>query len=112
MDDELDDLRKKRLQELQQQTFSQEALEEQQDELKKESDEQRKQVLRAILTMQARERLGRIKVARPELAENIENQLIILAQSGRLKSKINDEQLRELLSRAIPKKRDITIRRR
>ena len=112
MDDELDDLRKKRLQELQQQTFSQEALEEQQDELKKESDEQRKQILRAILTMQARERLGRIKVARPELAENIENQLIILAQSGRLKSKINDEQLRELLSRAIPKKRDITIRRR
>ena len=112
MDDELDELRKKRLQELQQQAFSQEALEEQQDELKKESDEQRKQVLRAILTMQARERLGRIKVARPELAENIENQLIILAQSGRLKSKINDEQLRELLSRAIPKKRDITIRRR
>ena len=112
MDDELDDLRKKRLQDLQQQTFSQEALEEQQDELKKESDEQRKQILRAILTMQARERLGRIKVARPELAENIENQLIILAQSGRLKSKINDEQLRELLSRAIPKKRDITIRRR
>ena len=112
MDDELDDLRKKRLQELQQQTFSQEALEEQQDELKKESDEQRKQILRAILTMQARERLGRIKVARPELAENIEKQLIILAQSGRLKSKINDEQLRELLSRAIPKKRDITIRRR
>ena len=112
MDDELDELRKKRLQELQQQAFSQEALEEQQDELKKESDEQRKQILRAILTMQARERLGRIKVARPELAENIENQLIILAQSGRLKSKINDEQLRELLSRAIPKKRDITIRRR
>ena len=112
MDDELDDLRKKRLQELQQQTFSQEALEEQQDELKKESDEQRKQILRAILTMQARERLGRIKVARPELAENIENQLIVLAQSVRLKSKINDEQLRELLSRAIPKKRDITIRRR
>jgi len=46
------------------------------------------------------------------MAENLENQLITLAQSGRLKNKINDEQLRELLSKILPKKRDITIRRR
>jgi DNA-binding TFAR19-related protein (PDSD5 family) len=31
---------------------------------------------------------GRIKAARPEMAENLENQLITLAQSGRLKNKI------------------------
>ena len=112
MDDELEELRKKRLQELQQQQMlSDESLEEQ-EEQQKEFDKQKKQLLRAILTTNARERLGRIKVARPELAENIENQLIIIAQSGRLKNKINDEQLRELLSKLIPKKRDIKIRRR
>ena len=112
MDDELEELRKKRLQGLQQQQMlSDESLEEQ-EEQQKEADKQKKQILRAILTTNARERLGRIKIARPELVKNIENQLIILAQSGRLKSKINDEQLRELLSKALPKKRDIKIRRR
>ena len=75
-------------------------------------DEQKKAILRSILTTEARGRLGRIKIASPEVAESIENQLIILAQSGRLKNKINDEQLRELLSKIIPKKRDIKIKRR
>jgi len=69
-------------------------------------------ILRGILTTQAKERLGRIKVARPEMAEEIENQLIMLVQGDRLKNKINDEQLRMLLSKIIPKKRDIKIERR
>ena len=111
MDEDLEKLRKKRLQELQQQMSSQDVLEEQELQ-KQEFDEQKKQILRAILTTQARERLGRIKVARPEMAEEIEKQLILLAQSGRLKNKINDEQLRMLLSKLIPKKRDIKIKRR
>jgi len=111
MDDELEAIRKKKLLELQQQQMrSQEAFEE--ESRKKEFEEQKKAVLRQILTTEARERLGRIKVARPDVAENIENQLILLAQSGQLKNKINDEQLRELLSQLIPKKRDIKIRRR
>jgi len=111
MDEDLEKLRKKRLQELQQQMSSQDALEEQELQ-NQEFEEQKKQIRRAILTTQARERLGRIKVARPEMAEEIEKQLILLAQSGRLKNKINDEQLRMLLSKLIPKKRDIKIKRR
>jgi len=111
MDDELEAIRKKKLLELQQQQMSsQNALEE--DARKKEFEEQKKAALRQILTTEARERLGRIKAARPEVAENIENQLIMFAQSGQLKNKINDEQLRELLSKLIPKKRDIKIKRR
>ncbi|HUS99695.1 MAG TPA: DNA-binding protein [Candidatus Thermoplasmatota archaeon] len=108
--DDIEAIRKKKLRDLQQQsTFSQENFEEAQQ---KEYEEQKKSILRAILTDDARERLGRIRAARPELAENLENQLIMLAQSGRLKNKINDEQLRELLSKILPKKRDIKIRRR
>ncbi len=109
--DDIEAIRKKKLRELQQQQpmFSQDEYEESQQ---KEFEEQKKNILRAILTDDARERLGRIRAARPELAENLENQLIMLAQSGRLKNKINDEQLRDLLSKILPKKRDITIRRR
>jgi programmed cell death protein 5 len=111
MDDELENIRKKKLLELQQQQMLSQDIEEEEAQ-KKEFEEQKKAVLRKILTTEARERLGRIKVARPEIAENIENQIIMLAQSGRLKSKINDEQLRELLSKLIPKKRDIKIKRK
>jgi programmed cell death protein 5 len=111
MDEELDNLRKKKLRELQQQNQFQESLEEQ-DAQQKEFEEKKRMILRGILTTQAKERLGRIKVARPEMAGEIENQLIVLAQSGRLKNKINDEQLRMLLSKIIPKKRDIKIERR
>ena len=111
MDEELENLRRKKLQELQQQGQLQESLEEQ-DAQKKELEERRRTILRSILTTQAKERLGRIKVARPEMAEEVENQLIMLAQGGRLKNKINDEQLRMLLSKIIPKKRDIKIERR
>jgi programmed cell death protein 5 len=111
--DDIEAIRKKKLRDLQrQQTFSQEDFEETQEAQQKEFEDQKKHILRAILTDDARERLGRIKVARPEMAENLENQLIMLAQSGRLKNKINDEQFRELLSKLLPKKRDITIRRR
>jgi len=111
MDEELEKLKKKRLQELRQQAPFQESLDEQERQ-QQEFEEQKKMILRAILTPEARERLGRIKIARPEIVESIENQLIMIAQSGQLKNKINDEQLRMLLSKIMPKKRDIKIKRR
>lgn len=111
MDEELEKLKKRRLQELRQQTALQENMEAQ-DRQKEEFEKQKKMILVKILTPEARQRLGRIKVARPQVAENIETQLIMAAQSGQLKNKINDEQLRILLSKAFPKKRDIKIKRR
>lgn len=110
MDKELEELRKKRLLELQQQAALQEAIEEQ-EEQELQFEEQKKLILRAILTPDARERLARIKVARPEIVEQIENQLILLAQNGQLKGKIDDEQLKILLSRVFPKKKEFKIRR-
>jgi len=108
MDEELEQLRRKKLQELQQQG----EIQEEQERQKEQFEKQKKTILRSIITTQARERLGRIKIARPDVVESIENQLILLAQSGQLKNKINDEQLRLLLAKLIPKKRDITIKRR
>ena len=112
MDEELEKLKKKRLQELEQQAAFQESMEEQQDLQKKQMEEQKKTILRSVMTPDARQRLGRIKVARPEIAESIENQLITIAQSGQLNSKIDDRQLQMLLKKIMPKKRDITIKRR
>jgi len=111
MDEELEKLKKKKLNELKREKALQDNLE-QQEEQKEEFEKQKKLILIKVLTPKARERLGNIKVARPQIAEQIENQLIMLAQSGRLKDKINDKQLKELLSRIIPKKRDIKIKRK
>ncbi len=108
MDEELESLRKKRLQELQQQAALQEDMKEDQQ---KQFEEQKKSVLRSILTNDARQRLGRIKIARPEVAEAVENQLIMFAQSGQLKNQINDKQLQMLLKKIIPKKHEIKIKR-
>lgn len=112
MDEELEKLKKKRLQELEQQAVFQDNMEEQQETQKKQMEEQKKAILRQVLTPNARERLGRIKMARPKIAESIENQLIMIAQSGRLGSKIDDRQLQMLLKKVMPKKRDIKIKRR
>jgi len=111
MDEELDKLRRKKLLELQQQKQLEDSMEGQEAQ-QKDFEDKKKMILRAILTTKAKERLGNIKMSRPEIGENIENQLIMLAQNGRLESKINDEQLRTILQKVIPKKRDIKITRR
>ncbi|MCD6108602.1 hypothetical protein B6U70_00220 [Euryarchaeota archaeon ex4484_162] len=108
-DDELEELRRKKLQQLQQSAEEEKALEE--AVAREEFERQKRMILRAILTSEARNRLARIKLARPEVAESIENQLILLAQSGKIREKITDEQLRIIISKIMPKKKDFKIRR-
>ncbi|HEC94924.1 MAG TPA: DNA-binding protein [Thermoplasmatales archaeon] len=110
MDDELEALKKKKLEELQRQLAYQQALEQQEEEQEK-LEEERKRILSYILTSEARERMARIRMARPEYAQAIENQLIILAQSGKIHQKITDQQLKELLAQLAQRKKDIKIRR-
>jgi len=101
-DSELEKIRARKLQELQQQ-----ALEEQRrEQLKSEMEAQKTAILSQILTNEARQRLSNVKMVRPELAEAIEIQLIQLAQSGRLNSKITDEQLKKTLKQISQRKRE------
>jgi programmed cell death protein 5 len=107
-DDELEELRKRRLLELQQQKLDRER----QAQMQQEVEAQKQAILRQIMAPEARERLNRIKIVKPELAEQIELQLIQLAQSGRLGSVLTDEQLKTILKRLTDKQREIKITRK
>lgn len=82
-----------------------------QAELRRQFEIQKRAALQEILTPEARDRLNNIRMVKPEFAEQIEIQLIQLAQSGRLRSKITDQQLRDILDRLQSRKREIRIRR-
>ncbi len=115
MDDELAELKRKRMEELQRQQSDSQmyaAQQAQQEQMQQEMEARKQAVLRTILTPEARERLSSIRMARPEFAAQIESQLVVLAQSGRLQSAITDEQLKAILKQIQPKKREINITRR
>jgi programmed cell death protein 5 len=115
-DSELEELRRKRLQQLQEMQQQQDlgaaqAYGQQEAEMQRREAE-RAELLRRILTPEARERLGRIRLAKPEVANSVEQQLISLASTGRLQRMVDDATLRALLERVMPERREIKITRR
>jgi programmed cell death protein 5 len=114
-DSELAELRRRRLQQLQEMQSGAGAnpayVAAQQDEQARRESE-RAEILRRIMTPEARERLGRIRLAKPDVANAVEQQVIALAASGRLQRAIDDATLRALLERIMPERREITITRR
>ncbi len=70
----------------------------------------RQELLRRILTPEARERLANLRLVRPELVKFLEDQLIALAQSGRIKIPITDEELKTILQNLFERtRREIRI---
>ena len=107
-DFELEEIRRRKLAELQQQQQLQAEAKERAEAV----EAQRQTILRGILTPEARERLGRLKMAYPDIATEVEDRIIMLAQSGRLNSMIDDPTLKDILARLVPRKREIKIERK
>ncbi|MFQ5800708.1 MAG: DNA-binding protein [Candidatus Hydrothermarchaeales archaeon] len=105
--DELEALRRKKMAELQARLQEEQT----QKEQLAQAEAQIKAVLTQILTPEARARLTNIKMAKPEYATQVELLLIQLAQSGQIKGKITDKQLKALLAKITKPKKDFKIKR-
>ena len=96
-DEELERLRQKKLKEMQEQAEARRRAE--------ELAAQRRLALKRILTPEALARLDNLRIVRPELVEALEQQLISLAASGRVKLPITDEDLKDILAQIYEKSR-------
>ena len=105
--EELEEIRRRRLLELQQRL----AEEQQQVQARQRLETQKQALLRRILTPEARQRLTNLKMVRPEFAAQLELQLIQIAQQGKMNLPVTDEQLKDILRRLQPGRREIKIRR-
>ncbi len=102
---ELEAIRQRQLAELQQAAAQQETT----AQHEAESRAQLHQLLRQAMTVEARERLGRIRTARPQLAHALEQQIAHLATEGRLPQPMDDDTFQQLLARITPPRREPTI---
>ena len=116
---DLDEIRQKRMAELQAQQAAmqnqaqqQAVAQAQQEEAQRQMEAQKKQIINQIMTPEARARLANLKLTKPDLVNQIELQLIQSAQAGSLRGKVTDDQLKVLLRNIAGQKREIKITRK
>ena len=105
-EDELEELRRRKLMALQQRTDEQ-----RQAQMEQQVEAQKQVLLKKILTPEARQRLTNLRMVRPEFTEQLELQLIQLAQQGKLPIPLTDAQLKQILTQLQTQKRETKIRR-
>ncbi|PSP95699.1 DNA-binding protein [Halobacteriales archaeon QS_4_62_28] len=110
-DERIEELREKKMEQLKEQQQGQ-GDEEAREAAKQKQEAQKKAVLRQNLTDEARKRLNTLKMSKPQRGEQIEQQIVSLAQSGRIQEKIDDEKMKQLLKELTPDSQSFDIRRR
>jgi programmed cell death protein 5 len=105
--DDIGALKEKRLAEMRRRATEEDRAE----SMKREAEAQKQNVLRVILSPEARSRINNLKMVRSDFADQLELQLIQLAQQGRLPVPLTDEYLKKILADLQEKKRDIRITR-
>lgn len=115
-DPEMAMIRQRRMQELMGQGGAgvSEEQAQQQEEAQRAAEDQRRNMLHAVLAPEARERLARIALVKPEKARSVENMILTAAQRGALSEKVSEERLVSMLSQISEKesKPKVTIQRR
>ncbi len=113
-DDELEELRQKKMEQMRDQAEGGGGSEgEARQAAQEQAEAQRKALLRQHLTDGARKRLNTVKMSKPEIAEQVEQQVVALAQSGRLGGEqIDEDQMRDLLKELTPDSKSFNIRHR
>jgi len=110
-EDELDEIRRRKMLEMQAQAQQQEAMQQQRADL----EAQKAAIMRKILSPEARTRLENIRMVRGEFAQQVEMQMIQLAQSGQLaragfRLPMSDADFKQILQKLQSKKKDINIK--
>jgi programmed cell death protein 5 len=104
---ELEELRRRKLLAMQQKVNG----EQKQTQAERQLEAQKQALLRQILSPEARQRLTNLKMVKPEFTEQLELQLIQLAQTGKLPIPFSDAKLKQILIQLQSRKRETKIRR-
>lgn len=100
-DEELNELKRRQMEQFGSSYYNRKAQEQ-------KLEEEKRNILRAILEPEARSRLDNLRIVRPELTNMIESQLIALYQQGRIE-RVSDEQLKALLYNLASKQKSTSI---
>jgi programmed cell death protein 5 len=106
-DDELEQIRNRKLRSMQNRVSD----EQRQVQAEQQYEQQKQALLAKILSPEARQRLNNLKMVKKDFAEQIEMQLIEMAQTGKLPIPLSDAQLKSILIQLQSRKRETTIRR-
>ena len=105
-DEELEEIRRRKLLAMQRRENEQK-----QSQVERQLEAQKQALLRQILSPEARQRLTNLHMIKPQFTEQLELQLIQLAQTGKLPIPLSDARLKQILIQLQSRKRETKIRR-
>ncbi|ADQ66062.1 DNA-binding protein [Halogeometricum borinquense] len=113
-DERLEKLRQEKMEELQERAEGQggQQNEAAQEAARERAEAQKDALLKQYLTDGARQRLNAVEMSKPDFAEKVKQQLVALAQSGRIQDRIDEDQMKDLLRELQPDSKSFNIRRR
>jgi programmed cell death protein 5 len=105
-DERIEELRQQKMQELKEQAQEGGGAGggEGQQAAREQAQAQKQALLKQHLTDGARQRLNAVQMSKPEVAEQVEQQVVALARSGRIQDRIDEDQMRKLLKELTPDK--------
>jgi len=106
-DAELENIRKQKLLAMQNRVSD----EQRQIQAEEKIEAQKQALLKQILSFEARQRLNNLKMVKADFTEQVELQLIQMAQMGKLPVPLSDAQLKQILLQLQSRKREMKITR-